>query len=199
MSPKEWFPQRYNIETKSPRHADGLPKFTPDPANPASGRQVMVLHLESSDPVYTEDGIDQRTEITPKFEYTEPGEERWYGLSFYVDRFWPIYDKVTRFVLAQIHTTQKGGTFTPPISVRAQGDRLTLALRHNTLPVPREGDGEASKSNTPQLFYDLGKLEREKWYGLVVNALWSWEQNVGMTKIWFNGKMVYTAYEEPNC
>ncbi len=208
VAPEAWFPQRYVLNTTSPLHANGLPRFVPDPAAPTSGRTVMVCNLKSSDPVYTPGYPAQRTEIAVEREYTPPGEERWYAMSLYLDQYWPVYDKTTMFVLAQLHTSQHTWTATPPLHISARGDNLTLTLRHNTRPVapteeaatfPPYADYYASKYNSTELFVDLGKVLRQMWYCFVINAMWSNTARSGHLKIWMNGQIVHQQLQAPNC
>ena len=202
---EDFFNQRYVLETKSPRHPTKVPKFVIDPAAPTSDRKVMVVHLESSDPSYTPGLPAQRSEISVKKEYTPPGQERWYALSFYLDQYWPIYDKKTKFVLAQLHTSQKTVVLQPNVEISTVGDQLSLTSRNNTRPVPPyagaippSDDYYASKANTSQSFVKLGKLQRSQWYCFVINTKWSHTAHKGHTKIWMNGQMVHEQYNHPN-
>jgi hypothetical protein len=199
-----WFEQRYVMNTTSPKHPNGKPLFTDDPGG--SGNKVMVCHLQNSDPPYTPGFKDQRTEIVVQREYTPPGEERWYAMSFNLDQNWPTYDKDTQFVLMQLHTSQKTWIATPPLHVMVRGDRLTLTCRHNTRPVPPQPgwqayepyeDYYASKENTSEIHVELGKVVKQKWYCFVINAGWSCGD--GHLKIWMNGSLVYQQSRMPNC
>jgi len=200
-----FFMDRYTLETNSPKHPQKLPVFVDDPAAPTSGRKVMVMHLQSSDAPSMPGHPGQRTELSAKREYMLPGTERWYALSFYLDGYWPTYDKKTKFVVAQLHTTQTTVVLQPNIEIAAQGDALSLVVRSNTRPVPPYAgaipptdDYYAEKSNTSQTFVDLGKLQKSQWYCFVINANWSNVRHKGHMKIWMNGKMVHTQYNTPN-
>lgn len=193
VSVNDFFKQRYNLETTNPRHADGLPKFVADPADKDSGRQVMVLHLESTDPT---NGVTpaQRTEISAKKEYTPPGEERWYALSFYLDKYWPVYDTTTNFVLAQIHTSQRDVIVRPPVEVRALGEEFNLITRNNTRDII-----DVTQQNTTEITTSLGKLTREEWHSFVIHAMWSDTERNGFLRIWHNGNIVTKQVNQPNC
>jgi hypothetical protein len=200
---ENFFDDRYQLETSSPKHPRKRPIFVDDPAAVGSGRKVMLLHLQSSDPRSYAGSAALRTEISAKREYSHPGKERWYALSFYLDSFWPTYDNKTKFVLAQIHTSQKTVVLQPNIDVSALGDELSLTIRTNTRPVPPYvgapiDDGYASKNNTTQIFVSLGKVQKSQWYCFVINAKWSNVPQAGHTKIWMNGKMVHEQYNSPN-
>lgn len=126
-------------------------------------------------------------------------------MSFYLDHFLPTYDKKTKFVLLQLHSSQKTVVLQPNVEVWSIGDQLTLSLRNNTRPVPPSlgeigtyDDYYTSKTNTTQLFVNLGKLQKQKWYCFVINAKWSHTPNEGHTKIWMNGVMVHEQFNNPN-
>ena len=197
---KAFFDQRYCLTTTSPKHPTAHPYFVIDPAG--SERKVMVVHLQSSDPPCTPGLPAQRSEISVRKEYTPPGEERWYAMSFYLDRHWPIYDKKTKFVLLQLHTSQKTFIAQPPIDVSVRGDQMTLTTRYNMRPVPPNAGASgdyADKDNTAQLFFDLGTLQLSKWYGFVINARWSHVAHHGHLKIWMGGRLVHEQHQHPNC
>ena len=202
---EDFFDQRYTLLTTSPKHPTKHPKFVDDPAAPSSGRKVMVVHLQSTDAPYTPGLPAVRTEIAVKKAYTPPGQERWYALSFYLDHFWPVYDTKTKFVLAQLHTSQKTVVMQPNVEISVRGDQLSLAMRHNLRPVPPfvgaippHDDYYATKANTSQVFYSLGKLQRSQWYCFVINAKWSRAAHQGHMKIWMNGQMIHEQYNQPN-
>jgi len=199
VSEDAWFDQRYFLGTNSPKHPNKRPFFANDPAG--SARRVMVCHLQSSDPPLPA-APAQRTEISARNEYARPGEERWYALSFYLNKFWPIYDRDTLFVLWQLHTSQTTGVFSPPLHFSVTGNQMTLTLRHNLLPVPPPFvavGNYATKDNRSQTWIDLGKLVLEQWYSFVINIGWSWQAAVGHLKVWMNGNMVMEQYQHPNC
>ena len=200
--PAVFFDERYILESNNSRHADKRPKFVADPAG--SGRKVMLVYLESTDAPLLPP-VAQRSEISARRAYTPPGMERWYALSFYLDQHWPIYDTKTKFVLAQIHTSQKTTIVSPPVEIHVVGDRMTLVTRYNERPVPPvlgaippDPDYYATKSNSAQQFVRLGKLQKQQWYSFVINAGWSRDAHQGHLKVWMNGAMVLEQWQHPN-
>lgn len=159
-----------------------------DPAG--SNVQVYKLTLLDSD---QKSFGGYRTEIGLKNEYVKEGE-RWYAFGFYIAKPWDTSD--VPIIMAQLHTSQKTLTLSPPVSIVARGDSLYLTLYGSD----KAADAEVPPSikNSAKRVVYLGPVVTQQWLCFVVNMDWSHMPGQGRTRVWMNKRLVYQSDNDLN-
>jgi hypothetical protein len=153
-------------------------------------RKVFRLSRLQTDPLYADTA---RSEVSAKNEYTILGV-RWYAMSVYFPSDWIYHTSPT--VVAQLHTSQKTLTVSPPVEIVATGQVLTLDLNYNHRAL--DGTDPATKANSAYKTIRLGPLQTGKWYCFVFRADWNNNPGKGNLSVWMNGENLYTGSNTPN-
>lgn len=171
--------------------------FQGDPALPpvwttdrGDRRQYIQLTLRE-DSVRANGGL--RSEIVPKREYIQAGV-RIYGISFKMPDDW--LETAAPILLAQLHTSQKADTVSPPLAIVARGGRLHLETRTSTAQ-PSLGQ-RLTRDNIQHAVHDLGPLPLGRWTCFVFRMNWAFRAGEGETTVWMNGDRVFESKDEPN-
>lgn len=168
----------------------------PAVAHGVETRKVFRMTVNAGDP----DEYGKRTEVTPSYERVPQGR-RWYAGGVYFPADWDLTGKDGWIVVFQVHSARGIVVTSPPFSIVADGPDLLLETRanhrdtytlKNNVMVP-----DATPENTMQQRLMLGKIEREKWYCLVLDADWQHASGTGASRLWLNGRLVYEGSNFP--
>ncbi|MGF6116280.1 hypothetical protein ABIE30_001053 [Janthinobacterium lividum] len=159
-------------------------------------RKVFRMTVNASD----SDEYGKRTEVTPSYERMPQGR-RWYAGGVYFPADWDLTGKDGWIVVFQVHSARGIVVTSPPFSIIADGPDLVLETRANHRDTYTLKDGvmvpDATANNTVQQRLVLGKIEREKWYCVVLDADWQHASGTGASRLWLNGKLVYEGSNFP--
>jgi len=160
--------------------------------NPAVGgvRNVFRMTVRNTD---SKVAGANRTEVAAKHEYVTQGL-RWYAISFLIPSDW-VKDN-TEAVVAQIHTSQKQTTLTPPFNISISGDYINLfasSNHRNMIDSPNlvPGAEVATKLNSSHQNIKLEKFVPNKWYCFVIKANWSHTLGKGDLDVYMNNSLVF--------
>lgn len=159
-------------------------------------RKVFRMTVNASDP----DDYGKRTEVTPSYERVPQGR-RWYAGAVYFPADWDLTGKDGWVVVFQVHSSRGIITTSPPFSIVADGPDLLLETRANHRDTYTLTDNvripDATPANTMHQRLFLGKIEREKWYCLVLDSDWQHVSGTGASRLWLNGELVYEGSNFP--
>lgn len=182
--------------------------FDYPPTNPPAGarRKFFKFTLKNTDPL---NASASRTEAALKYDYQIDGP-RSYAMSFYFPGVlpngsvpstgvWnPPNEDNAPVVVAQIQTSQKTFTGSPPVAVvvtyspATKTSYIDLDLSYNHRTTSGTVD-PATKENSGVQNIRLGKMETNKWYCMVFIANWSHVPGVGSFTAYMNGDIVYQS------